>query len=264
MILEAGISDILNSCRLEFIKSIDNDDNNRNLVKLLQKLSIQKFDNIDLHEDIEELLTRIWKHPVVLEDCILVSGIIFAKLYPELEYSSLCEKALVENLDNSDWIKMSLIRGMIQDRDFRLFSGQLEQLGRLTASSIDDGLSRSRIVLICRHLENLLHIFNIEYDLGAYDINSRGDQIKNIIGRALRLNSDLMDHKSRDLIKFHLNVISLVGSSDDCSHFTSNILDCLPEMNKISIQIFDSLCTLKFQEQSIFLRIFKLTLPCLK
>ena len=261
MTADTRIIDLLNKCRLEFNRSTDIGYDKKKFVQLLQELSLQKFDLLNDTFYIEKFITDIWDHPVLFEDCILVSGIIFAKLNIELEFIKICEKASIEKFKNKDWIGMSLLRGIIQDPRSKLSQEQLEHLAKSTMSSIDE--AGNRIVLICRHLENLLQIFTAEQELGCYNVNSRGHTIVHIVNRTLRLDADLTNYKSRDLIKWHLSILSKQGNSEDCVIFSSTVLDCLPEMNKISIQIYDALCSLECQDHSIHARIFKLTLPCL-
>ena len=154
---------------------------------------------------------------------------------------------------------MSLIRGSLLTSS--LSSDLLGHLEQMTISAIEEGISNNRIVLISRHLENLLQIYTLDSE---YMIELRGQRVISIVSRTLRLNSDLTDYKSRDLIKFHLNILKTQSSDIDRGSFTLGLLDCLPDMNKVSVQIFDTLCTMESLSPSIQTRIFKSVLPCLR
>lgn len=260
MASERGITDLLAECRAEFATSSDNGDNKRKLVKLLQELSACEIDPDEDYPEICKLLQCLWNNSVLLEDCLLVSGSIFTKLNSKLSFPEIFEKATVHSLLHGDWVTMSLIRGALFASNRS--SDVLDQAEEMTVSAIEHAIINNRLVLISRHLENLLHIYTAD---ASYDIESRGQQIISIINRSLRLNSDLADYKSRDLIKFHLSALKGKQTSDnERDRFGNNLLDCLPEMNKVSVQIIDALCNLESLNLSIQTRIFKVVLPCLR
>lgn len=257
MASERGITEYLAECGAEFAISSENGDNKRKLVKLLQELSSCEIDPDEDYSEIGKFLQCLWNHSVLLEDCILVSGLIFTKINSKLSFPEIFEKANVPSLLHGDWVTLSLIRGAL----FAPNPDVLEQAEGITISAIEHAIFNNRIVLIARHLENLLNIYTTD---SSHDIVSRGQQILSIINRSLRLNSDLADYKSRDLIKFHLNVLKEKASDNERDSFANSLLDCLPEMNKVSVQILDALCILESLNFSIQTRIFKSVLPCLK
>lgn len=254
-----GITELLADCRNEFAVSCENGDSKRKLVKLLQELASVKIDPDHDYPEIESFLHSLWNNSVLLEDCILVSGLIYTKINSKLAFTEICAKADVPKLLHADWVTMSLIRGSLLTSS--LSSDLLGHLEQMTISAIEEGISNNRIVLISRHLENLLQIYTLDSE---YMIELRGQRVISIVSRTLRLNSDLTDYKSRDLIKFHLNILKTQSSDIDRGSFTLGLLDCLPDMNKVSVQIFDTLCTMESLSPSIQARIFKSVLPCLR
>ena len=264
---ESKIVDLLVKCENELEKSFENGDNKRILVKSLQEIASRKYDDLapaPSSQKLEKILQTLWNHSVVLEDCILVSGIIFAKLHQGLNYVELCEKAHSKSLKNEEWVTVSLMRGILLDVTVLKSQDQLNQLAEITLSAINAGLTSNRSVLISRQLEDLLSIFTFEQNLNVYDIQGRGAQIISIVNRTLRLNADLTDYKSRDLIKWHLNILSTLDNPLYYTNFAVTLLDCLPEVNKITVQICDSLCSFNFQNYSIPTRILAIITPCLK
>ena len=255
---------LLDRCKVEFTSSCENGDSNRKLVKLLQDLAGCTFDRKAEPVEIENFLRTLWNHPFLLEDCILVSGIIFAKLNPTLNYSDLFEKAQVGALQHSgDWVSVALIRGLLLNNS--VSSGQLEELFGATTKAVDVGLLGNRTVLVSRHFENMLHIFNAESSLNSYNAAIRGSQILSLVSRTLRLKADLTDYKCRDLVKFHVNFLNSQQNTQTAAsliEFTNGLLECLPEMNKISIQIYCSL--IPSDSDLVQKRIFDLCVPCLK
>lgn len=266
-VTSSGLGNLLSDCKREFAVSCENGDNKRRLVKCLQDLASQHLEGIDDRREIEEFLHSLWNCPVLLEDCILVSGIIFAKLNSQLIYSELFKKAQIHNLNNNDWIAVAFMRGILLDPSLasrNISPEQLEELASITLEAIDSAITLNRTVLVSRHLENILHIYTAESKINCYDPIVRGNQILSLVSRALRLNTDLTDYKSRDLVKWHLNDLGLQQNLDLEIAFAKNLLECLPEMNKISIQIFSSLSSLSSQDSFIKDQIFRLSLPCLK
>ena len=256
---ERGITELLMECRNEFATSSENGDIKRKLVKLLQEMASFKLDPDQDYPEIEIFLQSLWNNPVLLEDCILVSGLIYTKLNSRLQFAEIREKVNEHILLHGDWVTMSLIRGSLLASSHS--SDLLSQLEGITVSAIEEGISNNRIVLISKHLENLLHIYTID---SPYPIKYRGQQVISIVSRTLRLNSDLIDYKSRDLIKLHLNILKAQASENERDEFALDLLDCLPEMNKVSVQIFDTLCTVDSLNSSNRARIFKSILPCLR
>ena len=259
MASKRGITELLVNCQAEFASSSENGDNKRKLVKLLQEMASCEIDPDQDYPEIEKFLKSLWNNSVLLEDCILVSGLIYTKINSKLFLPEICSKVNVKSLLHNDWVVMSLIRGALLASSHS--SDLLKQMEEMTIYAIETGISNNRIVLISRHMENLLHIYTVDT---AYNIEFRGQQINSIINRTLRLNSDLTDYKSRDLVKFHLNILKERASGYQLNKFALDLLDCLPEMNKTSVQIFDSLCTLDSLNPSIHAQIFKLILPCLR
>lgn len=313
MAITRGINEIISDCHT-FLVKIDNPtgDSTRKLVKSLQELTILNYESIPSHfiVEIKDLLRLIWNHPILLEDCILVSGIIFAKFsistsFPTFNsYENICELAGIQELIHSEWVGMSLLRGLLLKISEKEKSPELLQsLALKTFSFIDEALKTNRIVLLSRHLENLLQIFTIEYTQNpiSYNLSARGQQQLVLITQTLRLKVDLVDYKSRDLIKWHLSVIFKDSEPIESESFVSvfesdttvyveavipeesqtesepeifieSLLTSLPEMNKISIQIYDTLLSLssatsKLSKRfitSLYTRIFDLSLPCLR
>lgn len=261
---ESKIVDLLTKCENELERAFENGDNKRSLVKILQEIASRKYDLVPVALKLEKILQALWNHPVILEDCILVSGIIFIKLNQGLNYVELCEKVHSKSLRNEVWVTTSLMRGILLDATVLKSQDQLNQLTEITLSGINAGLKSNRIVLIARQLEDLLDIFTFEQNLNAYDIEGRGAQIISIVNRTLRLNADLTDYKSRDIIKWHLNILSTLDNPVYYTNFAVILLDCLPEVNKITVQICDSLCSFNFQNCSIPARIMAIIIPCLK
>ena len=306
-----GINEVISDCH-KFLGRSDNatGDSTRKLVKSLQELTILNYESIPSHLSlkIKDLLRLIWNHPILLEDCILVSGIIFAKLSfskslpPFNSYENICELAGLQELIHSEWVGMSLLRGLLLNIPATEKSLELlHSLASKTFLFIDEALKTNRAVLLSRHLENLLQIFTMEYtqNPSSYNISARGHQQLVLITQTLRLKVDLVDYKSRDLIKWHLSVIlkdpepkilSLIESKStnpedsqvkftfppeseaEAEIFIESLLTSLPEMNKVSIQIYDTLLSLssatsKLSKRfisSLYTRIFDLSLPCLR
>jgi len=256
---------ILATCISEFKLICACENQGKKLVKSLQFLSSQKLDQIDdaLKIDIVSFLQDLWHHPVLLEDCIIVSGLIFSKLNSAMEYSKLLSIANIDQCPQKEWISMALLRGIISSTASKR-PEQLKFLTRISLLEIDSALLNNRSILISRHLENLLSLFEIERSLDCYDQLWAGKQIVLLVGRTVRLNADIVDYKSRDLVKWHLNYLSVCVNYQDKEKFVLSILDCLPESSKVSLQIYAALCAIDFESTSIYERIFKLSLPCLK
>lgn len=259
---ESKIVDLLAKCENELEKSFENGDNKRIVVKSLQEIASQKYDLAPYAYRLEKIFHILWDHSVLLEDCILVSGIIFTKMNQGISYLEICEKA--KSLKNEEWVYMSIMRGILLDHAVPKSQDQLNQLAEITISAINLGFTSNRSVLISRQLENLLSIFTLEQNLNVYDFQGRGNQIISIVTRALRLNADLTDYKSRDLIKWHLNILISLDNSIHYTNFSVTLMDCLPEANKITVQICDSLCAFDFKNNLIPMRILKLVSPCLQ
>lgn len=267
--MTSSTSSLLDKYKEEYPISCENGDSNRKLVKILQDLATRNFDQINAKEEMESLLKSLWDNSVLLEDCILVSGIIFAKLYPQMNYFELCQRANVDSLQQRDWVSLALMRGIFLNTAYVKtikLSTEFEELIDLTVSSIFTGIINNRIVFVSRHLENLLFIYTAELSMNLYNPNTRGNQIISIINKTLLLKSDLTDYKSRDLIKWHLNVLTNLQQNfeEKIIKFSEMLLDSLPEATKISISIYLTLGSFEFQSASVKTRIFELCLPCLK
>lgn len=260
MSLSSSIAKLLAECENEFIISRENGDNKRRLVKFLQDLASHPLDQIDNINQIECFLQSLWNCPILSEDCILVSGIIFAKLNPGIHYSDLCEKSQIVHHRNGDWVSAAIIRGILLSSQNSC--EQLNELVNVTLKAIDVAILNNRTVLISRLLENVLQVYTAELKMNCYNSTHRGEQILSIVNRTLLLKSDLTDYKSRDLVKWHLN--ALQNNLNYQVEFAKNLLEYLPEVNKISIQIYYSLCCLNFQDSFIQNHIFELCLPCIK
>ena len=259
------VDDLISKCEDELKIAFENGDNKRILVKILQELASQKYDLVPSAQRIEKILQNLWNHPVLLEDCILVSGIIYTKLHQGLSFLELCKKSCANHVKNEEWVTMSVMRGISLNTHLPKSKDQLDQLVEITFAAINEGFTSNRSVLISCHLENLLNIFTCEKESNVYNIQVRGSQIISIINRTLRLNADLTDYKSRDLIKWHLNVLNSHQLQEEYINFATSLLDCLPEVNKITVQICDALCSFNFQDnQLITSRILNIVLPCLK
>lgn len=262
------IFDILTACVSEFQIVCANESNGKPLVKQMQALSSQNFDYIQDKEDFRRqvmiFLQNLWTHQILLEDCILVSGLIFSKLYQSSssDYNNLLEIARIEDSPHREWVSMSILRGII----FSNSSGRSEDLKHLvqvTLCEIDTCIIQNRSVLISRHLENLLSLFAAEEKLLSYDHRWTGQQIVLLVSRTVRLKADLVDYKSRDLVKWHLSHLQAHGSDKDKENFASAIMECLPEKNKVSLQIFSAICSVTLENSCIYESIFRLSLPCL-
>jgi hypothetical protein len=265
---ESKIIALLAKCDNELEKSFENGDNKRILVKTLQEIASEKYDLTRSAHKLENIFHTLWDHSVLLEDCILVSGIIFTKMNQNLNYLELSEKVKVhaKSLKNEEWVYVSLIRGILLNDSVLKSQAHLNQLVEITISAINSGLTSNRSVLISRQLENLLSIFAHENILNVYDFQSRGAQIISIVNRTLRLNADLTDYKSRDLIKWHLSVLSSLSLDNSIYYtdFAAILLHSLPEVNKVTVQICDSLSAFDFKNYSIPARILTIITPCLQ
>lgn len=249
---------------------LSNSNDWRPLLKILQKISICDLSSGSDTECLLEFITTLWNHHTLLEDCILVSGIIFAKIHSigsktVESFSKLCEIAEMSSQKYQEWIEIALIRGFLLSTSKEKRSEEFfETLYTASMEALEENIKVNKIVLISRHLENILQIFTAEFDQKVYCSEVRGSQILSLVTRTLRLKSDLIEYKSRDLIKWHLTVLHSSATPDIFQAYCDKLYTTLPEMSKVSLQIFDFLCSFDTILPSYRLKIFSAAISGLK
>lgn len=262
-----GLHDLIMKCQSDYSDATFTGDNQRRLVKLLREISLATLDDSSIHDELNKLFSLLWNDSVLLEDCILVSGFIFAKMHANQDFSSLCALSDSRNLRNLDWVELALLSGVLLRDLSTTSSSNLRNLARICEVKIFALLSTARSVLISRYIENLIQIFVIENTrTGSYDFASCGSVIVLIVSQTLRLKVDIVDYKSRDLIKFHINALLSKQMIAEYLQFTSEIVDSIPDSSKVALQIFELICSNRQVPlgSNLVTKIFHSTLSCLK
>ncbi len=206
----------------------------RKVLGLLQKLS--SVDTSFNSADLQVVLAKLWNHDLLLDDCILVSGILFvrSRLAQQQEPIQEILNHSVEQYKQADWIRLGILRGLLVVCKSSLLTF-LPDLLQMTETEIQSAIQANRLILVARHLENLLQILELNYNNGILPA-AFSQAICLTLSKTLLLKSDLVEYKSRDVIKFQYQKLD----SSDAERFLFDTLELLPEIGKVALHCFDS------------------------
>lgn len=230
---------------------LDGTVNARTILNTLQKLSVLDLTGVKDH--LVSILHRLWNHDLLLDDCILVSGIIFVRLQGKGDFKEILNYSAYSEFKHADWVFVGIIRGVI------LASKGTSEMLALTEAEICAAIQKNRLILVARHLENFIQILEAKYAAGEAPAEV-SSLILAILSKTLLLKSDLVEYKSRDLIKLQYQKLA----SDEGEHFLLNVLECMPETSKVAVQCFDAALDSEHVSEQLSTLIFNRSLPLIK
>lgn len=264
----------------------------RQVLRLLQKLSSNPNPPESSSSVLTDVLSALWNHDLLLDDCILVSGILYvrSKLAASASIEEILKKESYDAYKHSDWVRLGIVRGLLvvgsgtvpsaptlssssssatvtttasSSSSLRSF---LPQLLTITESGMLEAIQTNRLILVARHLENLIQCLELEYTINESLPQTFNSSISGILSKALLVKYDLVEYKCRDLIKLQYRSLALSVGSEAAEEFLLGVLALLPEVGKVALQCFDA--ALDDQEtgisDSLARVIFEQSLPMIK
>lgn len=208
--------------------------NARNLLALLQKLSAAPLQDLLNHQEkLMQILSILWNHDQLFDDCILVSGILHVRLAgPSADLDALLRAESYSEHKHADWVFLGVICGILIAQ---FPSESLAQIPLLAANEITLAIQKNRLILVARHLENIIQYYQSAYKSGL-NPSDQTTLIISILAKTLLLKSDLVEYKSRDLIKLHYQALS----GAEAESFISKVIQCMPDIGKVAVQCYDT------------------------